>query len=454
MAKLLIEMLHSASTDKYEKYFPYPLHLLKLFEDGDKLIDINLKCFNKKNEEKIKIIDETLDFICDNYDKYDKIIVCAGSYIPDADKKEYYRYFLNKIRLPIILTGPYVDIFEKEIKKEFPTREIEFLKTDYNLEDVIIPLDMIKEYPKVGKKLKITTRISFGCPRKCSMCPVPLIYNGKYKFFNIEKTIEKIKNYYNQGVRFFNFIDDNISCSPKFIKFLERLKEENLKGAEFMSQEGFEVLAFHNEKFCELIKETNWVDVKLGIENIKENFLKKINKYYNKFDDIEKALNNIKKYSLNVKMYFLIGLEETYNDVIENLKFIAENGFGVRCNIIRPYSGTKLYKDGFNRKLSQKECLELRAFAHTISWLNETYKINFFLNNSLDLFIQKAKLKIENDDKQYIIKGRCYHGFKTGKFIKILQYMLEKNNNLKLKLAIKDNEKIIFNIVKKDHKLF
>ncbi len=448
MSKLLIELPHTASTDKYDKYFPIPLHLLKMKSDGDELIDLNLLCYNKKNEEKYKIIDNLLERINTKQLNVENVIVCAGSYIPDADKRVFYEYFLDKINVPITLTGPYADIFKKDILVKYRFKEFTLIPTDYDFDGFVLPLEIINEYPKVGNKLTVKMRIAQGCPRKCSMCPCPLIYNGHYKFYNIQKSLETIQYYYDNGVRFFNLIDDNLSCTPKFITFLKELKKLNLKGSQFMCQEGFEVLSFHNEEFCQLIIDNNFVDIKLGIENVNEDFLEKINKYYNKFADIQKALDNIRKYNLDVKMYLLLGLDETREDVIENLKFISSSGFAVRCNIIRPYEGSELYKKGFERKLSDKELNSLKSFAHSISWLNETYKINFYAEDALKQFKERTKIGIKKDDDKIIITGKLYFGFKTSKFISVLSHLLEEHFKITLKVLKKEKDEIIFQKIK------
>ena len=63
------------------------------------------------------------------------------------------------------------------------------------------------------------------------------------------------------------------------------------------------------------MKELRFVDIKIGMENIKEDFLKKIDKYYDDFSQVETAMVNIRKSKIDATVYLLMGLDETAEDV-------------------------------------------------------------------------------------------------------------------------------------------
>ena len=238
-------MIVEPSTSKYSMMFPYPMLLLKIKKEDDTILDLNLLSFEKSAPEKEKIVNDCLSLL-DNHG-YDEVIVNTGEYAPDGAYSKWIEYFLKKVNTPVKLMGPYVDTFRESIglycdslksKKRGgnPNLNYELLETDYDISDVVIPLDMIDQYPKPGGKLKVNIKITYGCPRSCNMCPVYTIYQGKYVYKDIQKSLEMIKNYYDNGVRFFNFVDDNMSANVKKTKeFLSGLKDLNLKGAKYFN---------------------------------------------------------------------------------------------------------------------------------------------------------------------------------------------------------------------------
>ena len=226
--------------------------------------DVNLLCYKVKKADKYVILDKYIEKI--NSLEADEYIVQVGDYAPDGDKYEYFEYFLERVNKPLKLIGPYC-IFEHRIAK-FPNVISKEVYVDTY--GVMVSDEMLMQYPNADKVKRATMRISNGCPRSCKMCPVPVIHNQFYKLEPMAESLKMIQEYYDRGVRLITFIDDNMGVNiNKFKEFLLSIKAMNLKGLKLLSLEGFEIFLFQDEEVCQLLKETKWIDIKTGMENIK-----------------------------------------------------------------------------------------------------------------------------------------------------------------------------------------
>ena len=182
------------------------------------------------------------------------------------------------------------------------------------------------------------------------------------------------------------------------------------------------------------------------MENINEDFLRKIGKYYNDHSVTIKAMENIEKYKLNVGVYLLMGLDETEDVVMDNIKFLAKYHLGARINILRPYENSGLDFDTLERKMDMKTMRSLKSFAYAVSWLVTEKKINLFADDAFERVLEKLKLEYTVDDNIIRFTGKVYIGFKTSKLIKVLAYLLE-NKYSKVKKIKEDKTEIVFEIV-------
>jgi hypothetical protein len=257
-----------------------------------------------------------------------------------------------------------------------------------------------------------------------------------------------IKEYYDMGVRLITFIDDNMGVNKKkFKQFLQDIKALNLKGMKFISLEGFETYMFEDEEICWLLKETKWQNIKTGMENINENFLKKVNKYYDDHQVIVRAMENVRKYNLDVSVYYLIGLDETEDIVMENIRFISKYRLGVRVNILRPYENGLLDFNSFQRKMNMKTMKHLSSLCYAVSWIATNHDVDIFEEGAFEKALDKCELEYINKDSIITFTGKVYIGFKTSKLIKVLTYMLEQKYG-KIKRIEDNRERIVFEIQK------
>lgn len=445
MSKLLINIPVEASTHKYPSMFPYPLLLLNIKEPNDVLVDLVFETFKKNVEAKKRILDDIIKNInSGDAVQYSQIIVNCGEYAPDGFYSKWIEYFLNNINKSVALMGPYATIFKERIQEIGKKTKLTYtiLDTNYNTYNVVIPDEMLAKYPKVGDFPKANMRITLNCPRECAMCPVQLLYTREHKFFDINESIEKVRYYYGKGVRFINFIDDNISANiPMLINFLNRLKAEQLKEMTYSVQEGFELSAFYNEDLCALLKELKFDDIKVGVENIKEDFLIKINKPKRNINDIELAIINLRKYKLKPKFFFLIADFQSKEDILDNLKFFSRLGVDLRVNIIRQYEGMRLPK--FEALISQQELKKLKALAYAVAYITTVQKFDIFQDNAWDKYCLAKGYTFRVDKELGILQGKQYFGFKTIKWLTAIEYMLFQKYRTNVSIDYDDKGKKI-----------
>jgi hypothetical protein len=444
VARLLINLPTNASTSKYAAMLPYPLLLLKLKKPGDILIDGSLICFKTSPEYKEKFV---LGFAeRAGSDEFDEVIVCCGDYAPDGHYHKWFDLFLHSVAVPVKVCGAYAETAPQMIS--LFNSKAKILRDNWDLSDVVIPTEMLNQHPSVGGHPKADMRMTVGCPRLCAMCPVPLIHHGKFRYADTDKTIRQILHYYIEGVRFINFVDDNIACGvSKFTKFLQQLREMNLRGMKYHCQEGFEVLPFKDEVFCSELARSKFVDIKVGFENIKEDFLKSIRKYHTKFSDIETATVNIKKYRLDVRMFLLLSPAQTESDIMDNLRFISANQLNVRANILRVYENMSYRCHA--TQTSMERLVELRALAYGASFFSRTVDVDIFAKDAWKKFLKRG-YKFEVLDlkrHKYRIAGKVNFGPQTSRWISGARYLVSEHLGFPVRLRVNAHDCTVEGVV-------
>lgn len=443
MPKIFINIPIEASTHKYPAMFPYPLLILNIKNDTDILIDLVKENFKKNAKQKRQELDKIITSINNNEHNNRDIVINCGEYAPDGYYYKWAEYFLKRVNKQVYIMGPYATTFPSRIQKICEKTKIQhaIFDTNYDTHKVFIPDHMLLNYPKIGSKIKANMRISLGCPRPCAFCPVGIIYKRNYQFFDINESIAKVRYYYEHGVRAINFIDDNISVDlNQFIEFLHKLKELDFKDMSYYCQEGFEVASFHNDEFCKLLKELKFQDIKIGVENIDEQFLDDIGKAHLRFKDIELAIKNIRLYKLKVKFFFLLSQFQTKEKIIENLRFFSPLQVDLRVNIIRNYEGAQ--SKVLDQKLTLKELRKLKSFAYAVAYMSTAQKFDVFQKNAWQQYCLQKGYKLNAlDEASYALEGKQYFGFKTSKWLTALQYILRqeyKTDNITIDYNKKD----------------
>lgn len=151
----------------------------------------------------------------------------------------------------------------------------------------------------------------------------------KRKPENVFKEIES--HYYNLGIRNFSFADDTLLCGDE-IKILLGLLVKSSMRCKFFTPNGIHA-KFITEEVAELMFETGFSGLKLGLESMDDEF-------HEKFDgkvtsrDFQKGVKALKKAGYKGKeigAYVMVGLPgQTYEEGKRSLDFVLDMG-------IKPY---------------------------------------------------------------------------------------------------------------------
>lgn len=204
--------------------------------------------------------------------------------------------------------------------------------------------------PFMGKVYKMGTyENARGCPyATCSYCVMHTFKklqpkNAHYREKSVDKTIKEIKNLIKSyDISLIKFWDENfLGHKKKTREFLKRYKEEI--GIPFMIQTRPENVT---EEFAKLLKESNCVNLSVGIEHGNEEIRKNILKRYSKNENIIKGFDNCNKYGLRTTSFLIMGVPtETRENIFEGIKLIKRcNPSAVDTFFLFPYKGSEIHK--------------------------------------------------------------------------------------------------------------
>jgi radical SAM superfamily enzyme YgiQ (UPF0313 family) len=182
-----------------------------------------------------------------------------------------------------------------------------------------------------------------GCPHSCSFCSVACLYEGSYVKKPIEEVVRDIKQIKDLGYRKFLLLDDNIFADKVYLSKL--IKEIKALGMQWMSQCDIRIGKEH--KLLDMLRDSGCTTLSFGLESIKKESLKAINKAWANPDDYPALIRNIQDHGIDVSTEMVVGGEA---DTLESIKatkdFIEDNKISVpRFYILTPIPGTQFFKD-------------------------------------------------------------------------------------------------------------
>jgi len=223
----------------------------------------------------------------------------------------------------------------------------------------------------VTKGIRCTIRASRGCPFKCRMCAIPQIYKQKVVRNSVEWVIEEIDTLYHKyNIRQFGFLDDNLMVNKKWGKeLLNRMIENNYKGASFTFEEGLDVPTACDEELLILLKKARFTHIKLGVESFNPATLKFINKPYKDPKKAIRAIELLKKHKLNPICFICIGFPtDTEASLKETIDKLIELKVKLRVQILWSYPGVNFADKGLSRKkLKEIQCNAMYG-TNSVAW--------------------------------------------------------------------------------------
>ena len=197
---------------------------------------------------------------------------------------------------------------------------------------------------KVGQPFSIIS--SRSCPNRCTFCSMRLVHGPKFRFRSSENVLDEMESLYNNyNVRYFQFMDDNITFDKnRILEICHGIKKRNMN-IQFDTPNGMAINRLDKE-IIQAMFEAGMICTSLGIESGSEYIRNKIMKKGLNNEKIYEIVNECAKYKhLFIKGFFIIGMpEETHETLQETYEMIKKLPFDkISVNFVSPYPGTELF---------------------------------------------------------------------------------------------------------------
>lgn len=198
-------------------------------------------------------------------------------------------------------------------------------------------------------KNSITVMTSRGCPFNCVFCSVHLHMGRKYRVHSPDYVLRLLRWYRDKyGIRFFHFIDDNLSLNQqRFEAILDRIIEEGLD-IEWDTPNGVRADSL-SYGLLKKMKDSGCVRVSLALESGVQRVLDEVIGKKASLKRMLKVVRHCKELGLPASGFYVIGFpEETVGEMKETvrlaIKLYRRYDLVPGLNFAMPLYGTELYE--------------------------------------------------------------------------------------------------------------
>ncbi len=201
-----------------------------------------------------------------------------------------------------------------------------------------------KDIPLYNAVSVQTTR---GCPFDCSFCDVIYTYGRKPRSKTIDQVLEEVQKLHAMKVPIIFIADDNFSGNKTYTK--ELLRKLTALNNSFSNPIGFltqlDITIANDDELLELLADSNFYAVMIGIESVNEDSLKDMNKRQNLRVDIKTAVQKIQSYGIIVLGHMIVGADSDDNTAFEKISTFINDANIVHhfCHPLTAPPGTKLW---------------------------------------------------------------------------------------------------------------
>jgi radical SAM superfamily enzyme YgiQ (UPF0313 family) len=235
----------------------------------------------------------------------------------------------------------------KEIINDFKNNALKKkYKCDHRTDLSKLPFPQRKYIKMRHYPVPNTVQATRGCPFGCEYCTVTHFYGRSYRFRPVSEVIAELRSILEtaRGLdRFVFFVDDNLLVKRTYAH--ELLKEfKKIKNFGWTCMMNISVAK--DEEMLKLIKDTNCVNIFLGLESISQDMLKKVGKKHNTVAEYEYLIGKLHDYDIPLNCAFMFGFDDDDPGVFERTyEFAQRNAIDVGTfSILTPYPGTTIYK--------------------------------------------------------------------------------------------------------------
>ncbi len=192
-----------------------------------------------------------------------------------------------------------------------------------------------KIFPRFPTYSVQTTR---GCPYRCEFCAERYHLGEKYRMRPVDEVIEEIKH---TGSKQIFFADSTFAGNrSRTMELMERLIPLKIRWSTLWNT--FRCL---DKEFMELAKTSGLLHINMGVESIKKDTLKNMNKKTTPADRLEEVVRILRKLGISFSFNLIFGWDtDRLEDFDATLDFLIKNKVHVAFfNVFSPHKGTKIY---------------------------------------------------------------------------------------------------------------
>ncbi|MCX6579182.1 MAG: radical SAM protein [Candidatus Aminicenantes bacterium] len=213
-------------------------------------------------------------------------------------------------------------------------------------------LDLLEKYSKAdpssqqkGYTSIAIFEVSRGCPYDCDFCAVTQFYGKNYRFRDIDRLIQDVRNFKLKfKTRLIGFVDDNLYGNKTYFKeLLQKVSKLNV----FWSGQ-ISVNVAQNPDIVKMMADSGCRGMFVGFESLSQESLNSVNKKINRVDQYHRLMELFAKHNIMLFPSIMFGLdgdgpgifEETMKFLNTYSSIIAYASFA----ILTPLPGTRLFQ--------------------------------------------------------------------------------------------------------------
>ena len=203
-------------------------------------------------------------------------------------------------------------------------------------------------YPEIDDKIGMILT-SRGCPNNCNFCSVNKVMGKKVRFRSIESVIEEINSGIQNGVRKFDFEDDNLTINRNRAKtlFREIINRFNKYNLQLSAMNGIMADSL-DEQLVRLIKSAGfeWLNIPLVSGSVVVQH--KINRSQSQKNFLN-VVHWAQQYKFKVVAYIILGLPEDDTDqMLNDIIFLAGLPVLIGPSIFYPPPASETFNNCIN----------------------------------------------------------------------------------------------------------
>ncbi len=205
---------------------------------------------------------------------------------------------------------------------------------------------------KIGQLFPVIT--SRSCPNMCTFCSMWMVHGRGIRVRSPMNVLDEMERLYNDyGVRYFEFVDDNMTFNKKrTLEILNGIVKRKMN-MQFDTPNGLNIERLDSEIVDALVN-AGLTRISLAVESGSEYIRNKVMRKNIRTDKIYEVFEACAKHSkLYIEAFFVIGMPEetqkTLNETFEMINKLPIDGLGLF--FATPYPGTELFNYCVKHKL-------------------------------------------------------------------------------------------------------